>query len=785
MGRMKHDICDDWRFQLGVIENGEATDLADGDWRGVRLPHDWSIEGPIDEANDKWTGFMTKGVGWYRRRLALDPSWQGKRIRLEFEGMFRNATVFVNGKEVGKHPYGYTGVIFDITDAVTFDGSDNLVAVLLDNPKPEGLELEGGFTRIAKYNGDAPDISTEGWWYEGCGIYRPVWLIVSDPLHIDDWGLYIRTPEVSEANARVDVDVELVNDAAESSDCEVRVTAFDADESIIGQATQATLVNAQSKGVATLSFDIGQPALWSPEEPNLYMLLAEIVRDGETIDRLDSTFGVRWFEFTADHGFFLNGKHVQLRGGNIHHDFGGLGCALPDRAHERTIEALREMGFSTTRAAHNDSAPALMEACDRLGMLLWAETRYLEPAPIGVPPLIDLIRRARNHPSIICWSLANTAGTPQGGMERTEYLKALNDAAHNLDPTRPTAIGMEANADGNLNEFACVTDVVGYNGCGMGIDDRDHRLYPDRKMLISEFPSARSARGVYEEIVLSDEGEWISACDQVIQQGGRYLSVLDGCTALERWWTHADDRPWLAGGLIWAAIEYYGETVGWPMITSQFGPLDMCRFPKDAYYYFQQEWTDAPMIHIFPHWTWPGDEGKRKRVWCYSTCDEVELLLDGKSFGVQRKHARGHNTWTVPYEAGTLVAKGYRDGKLVCDHTIRTSNEPYALCVEPDRSTIEADGRDLSFVTIAVEDVVGEFCPTASNEIMISVEGPGRLIGLCNSDPACHINPKSTTMPTFNGLLLAIVQSEKDAGEIVVTASSDGLGTAAATVSTE
>jgi beta-galactosidase len=406
-------------------------------------------------------------------------------------------------------------------------------------------------------------------------------------------------------------------------------------------------------------------------------------------------------------------------------------------------------------------------------MLVWAETRYLEDEKTPVPALIDLIHRNRNHPSIICWGLANTAGSEDDTL--TSCLKALNDVAHAQDPTRPTVFGCEGNTDANANGFAFVTDIMGYNGGGMGIDDRDHQLYPERKMLISEFSSGHGARGIYDEAPSGTLNKLVLGDGRVVESDSRYISIYKLCKQFEKEWTHIAERPWLAGGAMWSGFEYYGESIGWPIITSQFGVLDICRFPKDAYYYFLQEWTDEPMVHVFPHWTWPGKEGQDIDVWSYTNCGSIRLFLNGEPLGEMQRKPLTHVEWKVPYEPGLLRAEGIIDGKVICSQEIRTAGNPAQLHISADRKRISSDSMDVSFVTISIHDFDCNFVPTAASSIDVKVSGQGRLIGLSSGDPRSHENPKDSCAKAFNGLLLAIVQSTGEPGSINVTATSNGL----------
>lgn len=743
-------------FYKGSIQGADKRDFNDEGWQSVNLPHDYSIEGPPDSENYSWGGYMPKGPGWYRKHLPSMPD-DGQRVYLEFEGVFKNCTVWVNGTKVHSHPWGYTGFVVDITDSLRHDGKPEVVSVFIDVTNTKFVH----------------DPGNEGWWYEGCGIYRSVWLISTNGVHIDKWGTFVTTPEVDKSHALVNAKTTVRNDTQSEQHVTLRTTLLDPDSSAFATISSDGVIPAGSSIDIDQSADIDNPILWSVDSPALYCAESKVIVSGEVVDTYTTEFGIRRFEFTSDKGFLLNGEHMQLRGMDIHADCGGLGMALPDRVNYKTIEIMKQMGCNFLRSSHHDAAPSLMQACDRLGMLVWAETRYLEDAKTPVPALIDLIHRNRNHPSIICWGLANTAGSEDDTL--TNCLKNLNEVAHAHDPTRPTVFGCEGNTDANANGFAFVTDIMGYNGGGMDIDDRDHQLYPERKMLISEFSSGHGARGIYDETPSGTLNKLVLGDGRVVESDSRYISIYKLCKQFEKEWTHIAERPWLAGGAMWSGFEYYGESIGWPIITSQFGVLDICRFPKDTYYYFLQEWTKKPMVHVFPHWTWPGKEGQDIDVWGYTNCDSIRLSLNGLPLGEMPHKPLTHVECKVPYEPGVLIAEGIIDCKVACTQEIRTAGSPAQIHMSADRTNISADGMDVSFVTISIHDSDGNFIPAAANSIDVKVNGSGKLIGLSSGDPGSHENPKGSSAKAFNGLLLAIVQSTGESGSISVTATSNGL----------
>lgn len=753
--RMNININKDWKFQEGELTGAELPEFDDTGWNKVDVPHDWRIHEERNKDNMPNNGFLPNGIGWYRKVLDIKTEYSGSRIYVEFDGVFRNCTVWVNGKKAGSHLSGYTGFVLDITNLVDIHSSRNVLAVLVDNLTPTpGSE----------------SIGSEGWWYEGYGIYRHVKLIVTNPIHISTWGTFVYTESVSEKSAVVKVKTSITNNTDNPMDLVMNTNVFNPNGKQVAIMSGNCRVNGKSDVEVQQETVVSNPNLWSTDNPNLYKTVTEVYSHGVLMDRYETPFGIRWFEFTSDKGFFLNGKHLQLRGMCIHHDYGGLGSALPDRANYQTVEVAKEMGVNIIRSSHNDAAPSLMRACDELGMLLWAETRYMGSDDYSISSLVDLIRRARNHPSIICWSLANTGGNDD--ISETKTLKVMNDHAHKEDPTRPTAFACEGNGDPNMNGFAFVTDIMGYNGGGMGKDDRDHRRYPNRKMLISEFSSGRGTRGNYKREVIGGTRNEILGDGRIVPRSGQLTSIYDLCCSQEEEWRHIAERPYLAGGCMWSGIEYGGETNGWPVVTSQFGVLDLCRFKKDTYYYYLQEWTDKPMVHIFPNWNWK--EGDTIDVWCYSNCNEVELFLNGKSLGRQAKVPLGHIEWKVPFHTGVLSAKGFNKGNVAAKTEVKTASESFRLKTSADRKSIKADGDDLSFITVNVCDKDGNLMPTADNVIEVEVTG-GKLLGICSGNPMSHEDPGASKMKAFNGMLLAVVQSYDSAGKISIKVKSEGL----------
>ena len=746
---MKIKIDRQWEFRRTGNDNSQ--------WRLLDLPHDWAIEEDFDKSNCsarvieeghleyRHDSYLPRGTGSYRKKLEIPVCYDHQQIFLEFEGVFGESILYADGKKVGENHSGYTGKIYDIT------------------------ALAAGKTSV-EISMDVSAEKMQGWWYEGAGIYRHVHLIVKPACYILPWGIAVNTPEISGDHAKVALDIDIANALHETAG-NISVKLFAPDGKIAAEKSITRQLSGNGSSSVSLEFMLDKIIRWDVESPQLYSAEVTLTTPGGS-ETEKVSFGIRELKFTPDQGFFLNGRHLQLRGGNIHHDFGGLGTALPDRAHEKNVEILKEMGCNIIRSSHNPAAPALMDACDRLGMLFWAETRNLHTDRGGVEDLTALIRRDRNHPSIILWGLANIAGAKNGNRSLTDKLQILHDTAKKLDPLRPTAVGLEGNADANANCFAMVTDVVGYNGGGIGIDDRDHEKFPDRCMIISEFASGRGARGIYKAEKISDAVETL---------GDGRVFPCDGCRATEqdlihahiKEWTHIIPRKHLAGGLMWSAIEYRGETCSWPIVTSQFGALDICRFPKDVFYYYQKLWTNQPVVHIFPPWNHDVPEGQMVEICCFSNCDYVEISLNGKIIPgfpqyLQQGSSFPYLNWRIPFEKGEIIAIGKKDGVEVCRQILRTPGKPAQLKISADREILKADGEDLSFLRIDLLDANGTFVPDGREKLHVSVSGAGKLRGICSGDPASHEKESASEMYTFSGSLLAIIQSSDTPGEISV-----------------
>jgi beta-galactosidase len=690
-----------------------AADFDDRGWRTLNLPHDWAVEIPFDGRGSASHGYKAIGknfpeasVGWYRKTFSLSAADLGRRITLEFDGVFRDSQVWVNGFYLGREASGYTSFGYDLTDYLNY-GGNNTIAVRVD------ASLE------------------EGWFYEGAGIYRHVWLTKTAPLHVAKWGTFVTT-EVKDNSADVTVNVTVNNDGTNAASFTIDQDILDAAGQLIVNAGFKTLrLRAGETGNYSSTLTVRDPKLWSLESPYLYKLVTS-VRQGNTVvdDRYETPFGIRTLRWDANQGFFLNGRRVELKGTCDHQDHAGVGVAVPDELNIFRLQQLKKMGSNAIRTSHNAPTPELLDACDRLGMLVMDENREYGINPQQLDALKQLILRDRNHPSVILWSLGNEEWAIEGNEKGTRVTQTMQTFAQRLDPTRRFTVGIS----GGWGYGSSVSiDVMGFNYYthGDGRDtgnDRYHAKFPDKPSVATEDASTFSTRGIY----LEDRGhQHLTAYD---------TNKLDWNLTAEESWSHYAERPYVAGLFQWTGFDYRGEETPfyWPAISSQFGILDTCGFPKDNFYYYQAWWSDHPVLHLLPHWNWPGREGQEINVWAHSNCEEVELFLNGQSQGRQAMKKNSHLEWKVKYAPGTLLARGYNGGKEILTEKVETTGAPVAIQLTPHRATVKADGEDVAVITAQVNDAQGRMVPTAANPIVFEITGPGKIIGVGNGDPSSH-----------------------------------------------
>jgi beta-galactosidase len=760
------------------VKSGEGRGAAnpkfdDSKWQIVDVPHDWAIDLLLVRSDDREVvehAFRAIGpqhqnnsVGWYRRTFDIPKSDEGRRISVELDGVFRDSIVWINGHRLGRHPSGHTSFRYDLTDMLNYGGA-NVLTVRVDAT------------------------SWEGWWYEGAGIYRHVCLVKTSPVHVGHWGTQVitrvggtkkRRNEGSTKKAIVVVRTTVVNEGDERTVVNLRSQISNLKSQISNLKSEISNFKSQTSSRVRLEpwsqveveqkLLIPNAKLWSPDEPNLYTLASTI----EGHDQVETTFGVRTLRWDARRGFFLNGKPLKIKGTCNHQNHAGVGTAMPDRLHEWRVRKLKEMGSNAYRCSHYAATPELLDICDRLGMLVMAENRLAGSGPEFLDDFKSMIRRDRNHPSIILWSIGNEEHTIQWKVAGERIGRTLVRTAHQLDPTRKVTCAMH---DRGLGEgFANVVDVHGWNYIHVGDIEAFHQRRPEQRIVGSEEGSTVTTRGVYKD---DPKRGYVSAYDVRAPKWG---------STAEKWWTFFDARPWLAGGFVWTGFDYRGEPIPykWPCTSSHFGLMDLCGFPKDLYWYYRAWWTDEPVLHVFPHWNWEKSSRDPIDVRAYSNCDEVELLVNDRSHGRKSVVHNSHVAWSVKYAPGTLEARGFRNGKLIKTTTIETAGSPTQLALDPGCKSIDADGQDIALLSVRALDAQGRAVPTASNLIHFEITGAGKLLGVGNGDPSSHETDHAHRRRLFNGLAMVLVQSIDGPGAIVVRAESKGLRTARVAIATK
>jgi beta-galactosidase len=776
-----------WKFLKGDAPGAQKPGFGDENWRDVDLPHDWSIEGPFGEKEPSSGpgGYLPTGVGWYRKRFRSPEAHRNKIVLLEFDGVYQNSEVWINGKYLGLHPYGYIPFAYELTPYLN-EKEENLVAVRVDN-----------------------SLQTNCRWYSGSGIYRHTWLLSTSPVRVAHWGTYVTYPRISKESATVEVKTRVANSLRASAQCSLTTSILDRDNNPVQakEALQKVAANGEYEFVQQIAVD--KPNLWSPANPYLYTVRSTVRESGRIVDEYDTPIGIREAVFDTDRGFLLNGEHIKLNGVCIHHEAGSVGAAVPERVWERRLEILREMGCNAIRTSHNPYSAEFMDLCDRMGFLVMAEAFDEWKVPKSQirngyslhfdewfeRDLKNFLHRDRNHPAIILWSAGNEIGD-QSDPNGAETLRKLLAVFHSEDPTRPVTaacdrIASDPPSNTARPEFLALLDIVGYNYVDRWRDRAnkyysiDREAFPRRRFIGTESSGMGSIRGDYR-------GLFADGTAPANRRRFMFEGNLD--TNVEELWKFVRTYDYVAGDFMWTGIDYLGEAF-WPMKSSFSGVIDTCGFKKDGFYFYQSQWTEKPMLHLSPHWNWKGKEGEVIPVTCYTNCDTVELFLNGKSLGVKgyefprlgmegtygnlpararvlRTTSDLHLSWDVPYIAGTLKAVATKDGKIVDTAEVSTTGEPVAISLLADRDTLVANRRDVTHITVEIRDEQGRAVPTADNEIVFEVLGEARLIGVDNGDPLSHEDYKGNRRKCFNGLCLAIVQATARAGNIKITASS-------------
>ncbi len=758
-----------------VAEVGEE-DFDDSSWRVLDLPHDWAVELPFITSGATYMegsepklvnysegrkpigrDFPATSVGWYRRKIVLPAGSEGKRVHLEFDGVFRDAIVLFNNHYLGRNFSGYAPFSFDITD-------------YLVPGKPNQLTMRVDATL------------SEGWFYEGTGIYRHVWLTIADPLHVSQWGNFV-TAIPGAAGTQVRVETEVANHSDQPKNVSVSTVITDpSGASVLTVRSEPRTIDPWESAAMLSQGILRSPALWSCEQPHLYRAITAVQAGTAITDQVETSFGIRTIRFDADRGFFLNEKPVKIKGTCNHQDHAGVGSAIPDQLQQDRVALLKASGSNACRTSHNPPAPEFLDACDRLGMLVMDETRMMASTPEGLSQLERLVKRDRNHPSIILWSLANEE-PDQSSQVGAHIVASMKRTARRLDPTRPVTAAMNGGWGRGVSH---VVDVQGFNYAGAGGGggaetgrniDAFHHKFPAMPTIGTETASVWTTRGIYKK-----DPAKAFATGYDIDYPGYTLSA-------EGWWSVYDAREYLAGGFAWTGFDYRGEPSPFDDagISSPMGMLDLCGFPKDSYFFYRSWWQAEPVVHLFPHWDWAGQEGQNIDVWCYANLDEIELFVNGKSAGRQAMPRNGHVQWKVPYHPGRIEARGSRGGKVVLSSIRETTGPAAKLRLTPNRPAMRANREDLVSVQVEALDSKGRSVPIAANLVRFKLQGAGRLVGFGNGDPSCREADKPETAQSgsrslFCGLAMAYVQALDQSGEVVLQATADGLAPATLTL---
>ncbi len=750
----------DWRFYLGDIPmpvikghgptynnakagrawGAAAPDFDDSDWRVLSLPHDWVVEGPFDKKANISQGYRPRGIAWYRRHVRLDEADRGKHLELQFDGIATHATVWVNGLIVHRNFCGYTPFQIDLTPIATYGDQLNTIVVRVD-----------------------ADVQ-EGWWYEGGGIYRHTWLVKRAPVHIQTYGVYAAPARATDGSWSVPVEVTLDNIAPNPDLVEVSTELIDPEGRLVVAGRTETPVASLNPTVVTLSLTLpAAPRLWSLETPVLYTVRTTVRRAGVVLDATTVPCGFRTLRFDPNLGFFLNDQPVKLQGTCNHQDHAGVGVAVPDALWDFRVRRLKELGSNAYRSAHNPPATEFLEACDRLGMLVMDENRNFNHTPEYLGQLRTMIRRDRNHPSVILWSVFNEEPM-QGTAQGREMVRRMVAEVHRLDRTRPVTAAMNGGMNNDEGVFEAV-DVMGFNYCDHSYDSF-HAKHPNIPLTSSEDTSAFMTRGEY---TTDAKRNVIASYDDEFANWG--LSHRNA-------WRSIAERPFLAGGFVWTGFDYRGEPqrLSWPSVSSVFGIMDLCGFPKTAYYIHQSNWVkDRPVLALAPHWNWPGREGQPIRVIAMTNAESVALFLNGKPLGQKPRPAYDYIQWEVPYEPGKLEAVAYRAGLEIARSGVETTGAPFAVRLTPDRPSLLGDGRDAQPVTVEVVDAQGRVVPEAAHLVTFTLTGPLEKIGHGNGDHNCHDPEQGPWRRVFHGLAQLIVRSRLGSGPATLRAEAPGL----------
>ena len=793
--RSVENIDLEWRFHLGDVDGASQPGYDDSGWRRLDLPHDWAVEGDFSQANPSGVtgGALPGGVGWYRKTFTIDAADKGKRVSVLFEGSYMNTEVFVNGRPLGVRPYGYVSFGYDITPYIKW-GGENVVAVRVDNSEQPNSR-----------------------WYSGCGIYRSVYLVKTAPLHIARWGTYAYSV-VTGGNADLNVETTVENDTEKDAGIEIGLKLLDAGGETVAAVKYPAVAEAEKQTMSSTMLSVGNPHLWDTASPYLYRLVTDIYHSGNVIDSDTVRVGFRTIAFDAGKGFFLNGRNMKINGVCLHHDHGCLGAAFNRRAMQRQLQMMKDMGCNAIRCSHNPPSPEMLDLCDEMGLLVMDEAfdmwrkkktahdyaRYFDEW--HERDLRDFVMRDRNHPSVFMWSIGNEIleqwpdadagslsaedanlilnkghelGSADGMSANSLLALHLAGIVRGLDSTRPITAGCNEPSVNNHVLKSGALDVVGYNYHNGNVASVPEN-FPGMPFLITESNSALATRGYYR--MPSDTTFVWPYWDKPFSDPSFSCSSYDNChvpwgNTSEETFSIVSGNDFVSGQFVWTGFDYLGEPspYGWPARSSYFGLVDLAGIPKDSYYLFQSEWSDASVLHLFPHWNWT--PGQDVDMWCYyNDADSVELVVNGKSAGFSKKtDSRRHAEWRVRYEPGMVEAVAWKDGKAVRRKVIRTAGSPAQIRLTADRTLIDADGDDLSFVTVEILDKDGNFCPLADNRVRFGVEGNGVIAGVDNGSQTSMERFQASERNAMYGKCLVVIRNNGKSGKIRLTASSDGL----------
>jgi beta-galactosidase len=762
--RVREKFNAGWKFINEDVAKAQNPDTDDSAWRQLDLPHDWAIEGPFSEEVYFQGGFLPyPGTGWYRK--TFDFKEDGKNVLLEFDGVMMDAKVWLNGEFVGEWAFGYASFAFDITKYLKSD-QKNVLAVQVANK----------------------DSSSR--WYPGSGIYRNVWMTIRNPVHIAHWGTFVTTPDIKENEAVVQVETEIENTGESAENIVLETSIINVSGNVVTKARIEGGVGANKIQKFQQRLKVQNPEIWDIKSPTMYKVVSHVIKNGEIVDNYETPFGIRSFKFDANKGFSLNGRQVKINGVNMHHDLGPLGAAVSLRATERQLEILKDMGVNAIRTAHNPPSVEQMDLCDQMGILVmdesfdeWRKPKHNVQNSYSVlfdewaaRDMAALVKRDRNHPSIILWSTGNEVpelGTPDG----KKSARMLADICRELDPTRPVSSGIHLSIKID-QELMDIFDVAGFNYWHEQLESL-HETYPDKPILVTEAAAMLSSRGVYQFPVkriyrgFRDKSMQISSYDMINTGFGTLPDVE---------FQLQDKFEWLAGQFVWSGFDYHGEPDPfenqWPAHSSYFGIIDMCGFPKDRFYLYQSQWSEEPMVHLLPHWNWAGREGKTTPIFVYTNGVAAELFVNGQSKGKKEfRNGQYRLKWgNITYSPGSIKAVAYdASNNVIAEKEIVTASQPNQINLIADRKKIRADGEDLSFITVLIEDENEVFCPTANHNVTFAVEGEGEIEAVGNGNPISHESYQGNQRKAFNGKCLLIVKSTNKEGTIKITASSPGL----------